>query len=126
MVLFFNLILLEKATNNNPQYIVIGMQKLFSKQLLPKNPFEKFKPIRNLGNGYSFLLNPSGILNSKHDVLFKAQYIRLAGRREYLMYKAKKHTYLDLALYPDLRLDQVYTNPLLTIANNKIYFKYEE
>jgi predicted RNA-binding protein associated with RNAse of E/G family len=59
-------------------------------------------------------------------MVYKAQYIRLAGRRDYAIYKYYGHKYLDLSYYLDINLDTIKNNPLTKITENKIYFKYEE
>jgi hypothetical protein len=82
--------------------------------------------ITNL-TGYSYLINAKDFfLDSTTDVLFKSQYLQLAARRSYQQYKDLGYKQLDLTYYPDLKTDTIKYNPLLTIKNNKIYFKYEE
>jgi len=77
--------------------------------------------------GNSFLINPGQLFFDRNvDILFKAQYIQLAGRRSYQQYKDLGHKHLDLSYFPDLNLQAIKYNTLLIIENNKIYFKYEE
>jgi hypothetical protein len=81
----------------------------------------------NLSGGSSYLVRPAQLFfDPSTDILFKSQYIQLAARRSYQHYKDLGYKYLDLSYYPDLNIEAIKYNPLLTIENNKIYFKYEE
>ncbi len=127
MIFFFNLSILESKTNLNPEYLVEALKKAWQGRTLPKNIKEKYKPIPQVIPGTSFLVNPRAVfLDRTTQIVHKAQYIRLAGRRDYLMYKLKQQTFLDLTLYPDLNLEIITHNPLLKLAKNNLYFKYEE
>lgn len=126
MIFFFNLKKLETVTKNDPEYLVVALNKCFLGIQIPKNSREKHKPIAGLNAGTSFLLNAKPLFDSKIDVAFKAQYIRLAGRRDYFSYKTIKQKHLDLTLYPDLNIATIKHNPLLTITNKQIQFIYEE
>ena len=126
MALLFDLYTLEQATQCDPQKLVRTLELWFNKKYIPKNRYTKVKPLLNLvGNNY--LLNPAPLFSDKStDVAYIAQYIRLAGRRDYYQYKYYNIRYLDLSYYSDINLDAIKTNPLLTINDNKIHFKYEE
>lgn len=127
MTLFFDLQVLEEDTLRNPKYMVIALDKYYRKQFMPKNAKELYKPLRRMKPGSSFLLNPSPLfLDKSVDDVFKAQYIRLAGRRDYTLYKSFGIKALDLTMFPDVDLNSIKHNPLLTIANKTISFKYEE
>lgn len=127
MILFWNLSILEEDTLCDPEYLVVALYKFYKGVRYSKNIKEKHKPLTRLCAGSSFLLNPEGFFNNKTaDIGYRAQYIRLAGRRDFTTYKAYGIRSLDLTLYPDLDLAQLKSNPLLTIANKQIYFKYEE
>jgi len=77
--------------------------------------------------GQSFLLNPDELLNDRRtDPSYIVQYIKLAARRDYAMYKLYNITYLDLTYYPDIDRSKISHNPLLNIAGDKLFFKYEE
>jgi hypothetical protein len=52
--------------------------------------------------------------------------VKLASRRDYALYKKYGVTFLDMSFYPELAIDALKANPLITINQNKIYFKYEE
>lgn len=126
MILFFNLSLLEADTLGNPKQMVEKLRLFYSKKQMPKNGYSKVKPIRNL-HGNSYLLNPEGLFaDSTTDTIYKSQYIQLAGRRDYSLYRLFNAKYLDLSYFKDIDLDKIKTNPLITITQNKIYFKYEE
>lgn len=125
MTLRFNLNILEEASSCNAQELVELLKLHFNKKLVPKSSLAR-KPITNL-QGFSFLLNPGPLFADKYtDLIFKAQYIRLAGRRDYAQYKYYGNKYLDLTFFSDIDISSIRYNPLLTIADNKIYFKYEE
>lgn len=125
-MLFFDLSILEEDTNGDYVYLVAALEKFWRKQYIPKNSQEKHKPLKRLKAGNSWLLNPAKLFNSKcEDTAYKAQYIRLAGRRDFAAYKLYGVTYLDLGFFPDLNLAAVSHNPLISVSNNKLYFKYE-
>jgi hypothetical protein len=125
MTLFFNILLLEQDTQCNPKLMVEKLKLWYSRKRIPKNYATKIKPLSKLF-GDSFLLNPQSFFEDQTtDIIYKSQYLQLAGRRNYSDFVHFGATYLDLTLFQDVDLDKLKTNPLLTIANNKIYFKYE-
>lgn len=127
MSLFFDIETLETETNCDPVYLVKALEYWFKKKHIPKNSRESLKPIRKSLAGTSFLLNPQDFFQDKAtDIIWRAQYIRLAARRDYTLYKIYGFKFLDLSFMPDLHLTAIKHNTLLTITNNKIYFKYEE
>ena len=126
MTFFFNLELLESTTQCDSVKLVEILRLHFIRKSIPKNQYSKIKPIFNL-NGNSFLINPAPLFtDTSTDIVHKAQYIRLAGRRNYAIYKYYDYTYLDLSYYSDIDLNAIKPNPLLKITENKIHFKYEE
>jgi hypothetical protein len=126
MTLFFNLSLLESETHCDSTKLVETLRLHFIRKSIPKNQYSKIKPIFNL-KGNSFLINPALLFtDTSTDIVHKAQYIRLAGRRNYAIYKHYGYTYLDLSFYSDIDLNAIKSNPLLKITENKIHFKYEE
>ena len=125
-MLFFDLTILEEATGCDPQWLVLALYKFWRGQQFPKNQYEKYKPLPNMKPGSAFLLNPEPFFTDRStDYTYKAQYIRLAGRRNFSLYKTHGIKSLDLTLYPDLDTKAIGSNPLLQIANKLIYFKYE-
>ncbi len=124
--LFFNVKILEENTACNPQYMITALWHWYKKNTIPKRANEKYKPIKNLA-GYSYLLHPDRFFKDKTtDIIWKAQVIRLAGRRDYSLYKMYGFKFLDLSYFPDIDINAIESNPLITIKENKIYFKYEE
>lgn len=127
MTLFFNLQTLEAKTKNNPKLLVETLQLHFLNKTLPRNALAKAKPLNGISGGTSYLLNAAPLFADKStDIIYKAQYIKLAGRRDYLQYKLYSDNTLDLSYFLDINIDYIKHNPLLTITNNKIKFKYEE
>lgn len=123
MALFFNLELLEAESQCDPKVMLPMLERHFGKKLIPKNNYDRTN-YRNLA-GHSFLLDAGSLFSDNSDPAYKVQYIRLAGRRDYNLYKFYKATYLDLSYYKDIDLDAIKNNPLLKITNNKLHFKYE-
>jgi hypothetical protein len=78
-------------------------------------------------HGASFLLNPAAFFaDYSTDILFKVQYIKLAGRRDYALFKQYGYKRLQTSYFPDLAFDAIKHNPLITITPTEILFKYEE
>jgi hypothetical protein len=122
MAVFFNLELLEAESKCDPKLMLVMLERHFYKKLIPKN--HRQQTYKNL-SGNSFLLNVVPLFTDSTDIAYKAQYIRLAGRRDYTSYKFYNITYLDLSFFQDINLELIKHNPLLKIDSNKIYFKYE-
>lgn len=127
MILFFNLELLEKETKGDPHYMVVALQRWFKKDLVPKNAKQKYKPLSKSLHGSSFLIKPEQFFDdTTTDIIWRIQYLKLAAKRDYTFYKLYGLSYLDKSYVPDLNIQAIYANPLIQIAENKIYFKYEE
>jgi hypothetical protein len=124
VILLFNLTTLESETNGSAQYLVEALRKFSLGRKIPKNQGEKNKPIAKLTRGSSFIVDHEGLFSNKCDVEYKAQFIKLAGRRDITLYKLKGITYLDLSMFPDINIEAIKHNPLIYISNNKIHFKY--
>ncbi len=118
MTLFFDLERLERETVNSLDKFVVYLKLHYEKRL--------FKPFKL--NGLSFLLNPEPLFrkDNKVDILYKIQYIKLAARRDYGLYKLYGQKTLDLSYFPDINISAIRTNPLISIKNNQIFFLYEE
>lgn len=126
MALLFNLQYLESICNGTISFID-ALRYYHAKIMVvpPQGVSKKFR--RASMNGNSFILNPTNLFNDRStDPSYIVQYIKLAARRDYAMYKLYNITYLDLTLYPDIDRSKISHNPLLKIAGNKLYFKYEE
>jgi hypothetical protein len=127
MTLFFNIEVLEKETRGDPVYLVIALQKWFNKERYPKSSRDKYKPLTKSLAGNSFLLNPVEFFNdTTTDIIYRSQYLKLAAKRDYTLYKLYGVKFLDLSFLPDLNIKLIKSNPLISITDNKIYFKYEE
>lgn len=127
MTLFFNLQTLESETGNDPNYIVQALYYFYKGIFIPKTIHTKYRPLRRLKEGFSFLLNPEPLFNDKRtENIHKAQYIKLAGRRSYINFTVNKDARLDLTMFPDINISAIETNPIIQIIDNKIQFKYEE
>lgn len=126
-ILFFNLSILEEDTYGNYDYLVTALEYFYKGITIPKNRRSKFKPLTRLRKGSSFLLRPDLLFNDKTvDNIYKSQYIKLAGRRDFINFSVNNDKSLHLSYYPDINLSAIKTNPLLAISNNKLYFKHEE
>lgn len=125
-MLFFNLNLLESKTSNDIE-VYQAIYNLYRNKTIKKNIKDKVLILQGLGKGNSFLLNPKPLLETKPlNFIQISQYIKLAGRRSYIMLREYNIRYLDLSYYPDINLSAIKTNKLLKIEKNKIHFKYEE
>jgi hypothetical protein len=125
MALFFNLDTLEHYSGGNYVTLVEILENFFT-GTIPKNKYvrlPKYNPQKLRGE--SFLLNPRDLFKDPTDTAYKAQYIRLAARRSYMLYRMYGFRDLDLSLYPDLAVDSIKHNPLLTINKSTIKFNLE-
>ena len=123
MTFFFNLENLEKDSCNNSEKFVTLLKNFYTGKLPRK--YDKYKSRVRL-TGSSFLLNPAPLFKSKVDIAYIVQYIKLAARRDYTLYKHYKVTSLQLSYYPDINLVAIKTNPLLSITGSEIHFLYED
>ena len=127
MILRFNLTVLEECTACDPVAMVGALQYWNDRVLVPSKKHGKhYKALPKSLVGDSYLLNPNPLFSCTNDPTHKAQYIRLAGRRNYYNYKAFGTKHLDLTDYFDLNITAVKYNPLLKITDKKIYFIFEE
>lgn len=125
MALFFNLHTLEEQSCNDPVRLVRMLYLYYDKRFPTKATFKYFskKPL----DGYSFILNPRGLFDdTSTDVLYIAQYIKLAARRDYNLYKQYRYKKLNTSYFPDLDYSAIASNPLFTITKTEISFKHEE
>lgn len=90
-----------------------------------KSKYLRIQPSKVLA-GSSFLLDEINLLKDSTDNVYKEQYIKLAAKRSYFLYKHSKIITLSLYEYPDLDLKAIQYNPLLYIdASNNMHFKFE-
>lgn len=118
MALFYNLELLIKKSKGNPTKIVELLNRYFKEK--SSNTY-----ISTNLSGKAFLLNPKELFSSKENDIYKAQYIILASKRDYFLYTKYGITTLQLSYYPDINIEKIKYNPLLTITKTEIGFLYE-
>jgi hypothetical protein len=126
MTIRFNLDKLEAISKGDPKLMRLTLKHFFDKA--PARAYHKYTQYRRTEMlGKSYIRNPEPLLNDLlTDPSYIAQYIRLAARRSYMLFKVYGISYLDLSAYPEVDISQISHNPLLTIAKNKVYFKHEE
>jgi hypothetical protein len=121
MTLFFNLENLDKeAGGDYRRYVELLYRKFYNKL-----PTKRSKPVKLNLNGTSFILNPAPLFLEKIDIAYLIQYIKLAGMRDYTLYKQYGVTSLPLSYFPDVNIDNIKHNPLLTITEDSIFFRHE-
>ncbi len=121
MILFFNLEALEKAAQNDSRKLISLIKEVNSLNKAILAPIH-----RKILAGSSFLLNAEDLLaNRSVDINYIVQYIKLAGRRDYALYKLYGVKSLPLSYFPDIDLNKINHNPLLNITQSDIHFKYE-
>lgn len=76
--------------------------------------------------GSSFLINPEPLFEKSLDPIYVAQYIKLAGRRDIVLYEQYGTLSLLLSFYTDINFDNIKHNPLLNITEEEITFKFEK
>jgi hypothetical protein len=118
-ILFFNWIGLLKESKADP-FKTVSILRTFKENRILKYG------LRSKLVGNSYLLNADEILNDNQtDILYIYQYLLLAARRDYSLYKLYGVKSLPLSHYPDIELSSIRHNPLLNVTNNEITFKYE-
>ena len=125
MTIFFNLKTLEDASCNNSNEFLLRLWYHCTKSL-PKTSKQIKYTVPKL-TGTSYLINYEDFFLDKNtDILFKVQYIKLAARRDYMLYKQYNYTGLQTSYFPDLIYDSIKYNPLLEIKPTEILFKFEK
>lgn len=123
-MLFFDLNKLEEQSCNDANKLIALLWYHHTKRL--PNSFSKYKPSKVSLKGDSFLINPQPLFDDKTtDVLYLLQYIKLAARRDYTLYKQYGYKELNRSYYPDLAYDNLKHNPLLKITDKTVSFKFE-
>lgn len=125
MILKFNLQYLE-SISSDAQNLVDTLRHYYQKPpVRPRWINKKYLHQNMLGT--SFILNPTAIFEDRYtEPVYLSQYIKLAARRDYAMYKLYGDKTLDLSFFPDINYQNISHNPLLSKLNNRLYFKYEE
>lgn len=122
MALFFDLQKLQEDSKGNAYTLMSLLEYQWNK----KQPRGIKVPFGKSYTGNNFLLNPSPLFISTVDVSYKIQYVKLCALRDWFLYKTHGVTTLDLSYFPDVNVNLLKHNPLLTITNNTIRFKFEE
>lgn len=126
MTLFFDLTKLREEAGSNPRDIVATLETFYYKKL--PNRRKGIKAIKRNLAGLSFILNPEPLFKAKKhiELAYIVQYISLAGKRDYTLYKYNGIKTLDLSYHPDILMQNIRLNPLLKITDKEIFFLYEE
>jgi hypothetical protein len=123
MTLFFDVLKLETESKNNDNLFLNILEDYYN--VITYNRLQKIK-YKSI-SGRSWLLNPVPLFNRKiADISYIVQYIKLAGRRNYQIFKSYSIPSLDISFYPNLIISSIKNNPLLTLSNNSIHFKFED
>lgn len=122
MILFFDIKKLEEQALGSDVELLKILKDFYNKKVNKQSTLSRYKSI----NGKSYLLNTQALFNLSIDISYIAQYIRLAARRDYTLYKLFNTISLDLSFYPEIDINIVKSNPLLKITNKQINFKFEE
>jgi hypothetical protein len=125
MALFFDIKLLEELACNDP-YKFMALLEYHRSGGIAKSKFSRYKPATKSLSGNSYILNPDRLFSDRTtDILFKIQYIKLAARRDFSLWKFHKYKSIQLSYYPDINLEAAKHNPLLIVTDKEIHFKYE-
>lgn len=125
MALFFNLKTLEEQSCKDSNKFMTMLEFHWNKKL--PTSYAKYKPSKVSLAGSSFILNPEPLFSDKGtDILYKIQYIKLAARRDWGLYKQYGYKALQTSYFPDLLYNVIRSNPLLEITDSEIIFKYEK
>ncbi len=119
--MFFDLNKLQKESGNDPNLMLKMLENWYYNKM-PKNFLDSKNFAKVSLHGDSFILHPQKLFASKADQYYKLQYIVLAAKRDYLFYKLYGIEYLDLSYFPDLNLDKIKGNPLMSVDGNKLNF----
>lgn len=124
MAIFFNLETLEAEAGTDANKFLALLEYHYNKKLGTK--YSKYKPSSKKLHGYSYLLNPLDFFKDNHtDILYRVQYIKLAARRDYHLYRLYNYSGLQLSYYPDIDIEVINHNPLLQVTKSEVLFKYE-
>jgi len=118
--MFFDINKLTKQAKGNPAVMLKMLENIYFRKL-PKNKRDmRFFPTNIVGD--NFIENPEALFKSKADPVYKVQYLILASKRDYLLLKTYGVRDLDLSFFPDLNLDALRGNPLVTVTETSIKF----
>jgi len=119
--MLFDIKKLTQQAKGNPE-IMVKMLENYYHNKIPKNAkYRKFFSRVNL-YGDNYIENPEALFKSKADPVYKVQYLVLAAKRDYLHITSYGLRDLDLSYYPDLNIDALKGNPLITVTEKTIKF----
>jgi len=124
MILFFNIDNLDKESAGDCRRFLQLLYNLYYKKTIVTTRKFRAPTLPLVGN--SFLLDTGSLLKEKTDLEYLVQYVRLAARRDYMLYKSFGETALQLSFFPDINMPKIRHNPLLIITEDKIFFKHEK
>lgn len=124
MILFFNIENLDKESAGDPRRFLQLIYNLYHKKPLISTRKHRAPKLPLVGN--SFILDIESLFRENTDLEYLVQYIRLAARRDYLLYKAYGEVTLPLSFFPDIDIAKIRHNPLIKITEDKIFFKHEK
>ena len=122
MTLFFDIHKLEAQAQGSDLKFINIFKDYYDRKTFSKLQVLKYSPIE----GNSWILNPAPLIGNISDLAYVVQYIKLAGRRDYSLYKLYNQISLDCSFYTDLNFNTIKRNPLLQLINNHIHFKFEK
>lgn len=123
MTLFFNLQNLEKEAGNDTTKFIELLKFHYEKRLPRKK--DKYLPRGSLA-GANFILQPAPLFSKLNiDKAYIVQYIKIAGLRDYSLYKLYGVKTLPLSYFPDIDIEAIKHNPLLKITKTDITLKFE-
>lgn len=123
----FNWLKVYQLSNGIPSNIIDIIAYLTFRPL-PKNNYDPIKKYASINwAGDSFLLNSSAVIYNRSRCEDKdlAEYVALASFRSLAEYDATKRKTLSVEICP-ITLESINKNKLLSIANDEIYFAWEE
>jgi hypothetical protein len=123
---FYSFEKLTKLANYKP-YDTLSLLEAYCTRTKPRLYISKKALVPPKIHGDSWLIHPYRLISSQSaEDAYKYQYLALASKRDYTLYLTYKVAHLPISFFPDIQLEKIRFNPLLTISNNNIHFKYEE
>lgn len=122
MTLFFSLEKLERISKGSDLAFLKNLETYFNIKCKGYPKYGNFKSLA--GNAY--LLNAQPLFNITIDPAYIVQYVRLAARRDYTHLALFNSISLDISFYPEIDFNKLRGNPLLTLKQNQLHFKFED
>ena len=124
-LLLFDLHKLETLAQTNDTKFVWLLEKWYKTRDTIPRIGDKYKLLEPI-HGSSFLINPDNLFKSNVDIIYKAQAIKLAARRDIVLYRLYNSTSILKSYYADLNISMLQSNPLLTITETEIIINTEK